>query len=275
YLVTPLRLFNRAIEFPILYTSLVEIIAPAAATPATVGLLLKVARRLKKVPVKVADRPGFLVNRVLSVYLTEAVRLVEEGFDLAAVDRRILAFGMPMGPLALLDQIGLDVAGHVTGTLQAAFGERVPPSDLVRRLVAAGRTGAKDGLGFYKHGGDKPIADSAGVHAVMAAPPGDVRDPGEDEDRRLLYPMVAEAARCLDEGVVTRPGEVDLAMVMGIGWPPFTGGLLRWADSTGLTAMVTELARLAGAHGAHLASPAALRRRAEDPGFFYPPGRVG
>ncbi|MCZ6599556.1 MAG: 3-hydroxyacyl-CoA dehydrogenase NAD-binding domain-containing protein [Acidobacteria bacterium] len=260
-----LHFFNPVEKMP-----LVEIIAPDEASPATVGMLLKVARHLKKVPVKVADTPGFLVNRVLSVYLAEAIRLVEEGFDLAAVDRRMLKFGMPMGPLALLDQIGLDVAEHVTGTLRAAFGEQVPPSDLVPRMVAAGRTGAKSGLGFYKHEGDKPSADDEGVRAVMAAPPAESHLPGTDQDLRLLYPMVAEAARCLHEGVVTLPGEVDLAMVMGIGWPPFTGGLLRWADSTGLGAMVAELDQMAGLHGAHLAPPDALRRRAEDPGRFYP-----
>ncbi|TDI31676.1 MAG: hypothetical protein E2P03_07550 [Acidobacteria bacterium] len=260
-----LHFFNPVEKMP-----LVEIIAPDKASPATVGMLIKLARRLKKVPVKVTDSPGFLVNRVLSVYLAEAIRLVEEGFDLAAVDKRMLKFGMPMGPLLLLDQIGLDVAEHVTGTLRAAFGEQVPPSDLVPRMVAAGRVGAKSGLGFYNHEGDKPFADDADVRAVMEKPPGETRQPGATEDRRLLYPLVAEAARCLHEGVVTLPGEVDLAMVMGIGWPPFTGGLLRWADSTGLSAMVAELDRLAGLHGAHLAPPDALRRRAQDPGLFYP-----
>jgi 3-hydroxyacyl-CoA dehydrogenase len=267
-----LHFFNPVEKMP-----LVEIIAPQSATPATVGALLKVARGLGKVPIKVADAPGFLVNRILSFYLAEAISLVEEGHEMAALDRRMRAFGMPMGPCALLDQIGLDVADHVTGTLRDAFGERMSASDLLPRMVAAGRTGSKGGSGFYIHGpgagkqpgAGKPLPDDDGVRQLMATPPAATPATGEEEDRRLLYPMIAEACRCLDEGVVSRPGEVDLALVMGIGWPPFTGGLLRWADDLGLKKVVAALDTLAAAHGTRLAPPDGLRRRAEAGERFY------
>ena len=267
-----LHFFNPVEKMP-----LVEIIAPASAAPTTVGALLKVARGLGKVPIKVADAPGFLVNRILSFYLAEAISLVEEGHEMAALDRRMKAFGMPMGPCALLDQIGLDVADHVTGTLRDAFGERMSASDLLPRMVAAGRTGSKGGSGFYiynqgpgkQQGADKPLPDDDGVRQIMATPPAATQTTGEEEDRRLLYPMIAEACRCLDEGVVSRPGEVDLAMVMGIGWPPFTGGLLRWADDLGPKKVVGALDELAGRHGVRLAPPDGLRRRAEAGERFY------
>jgi 3-hydroxyacyl-CoA dehydrogenase/enoyl-CoA hydratase/carnithine racemase len=261
-----LHFFNPVEKMP-----LVEIIAPSTAAPATVGALVKVARGLGKVPIKVADSPGFLVNRILSFYLAEAIRLVEEGHDLAALDRRMKNFGMPMGPCALLDQIGLDVADHVTGTLRDAFGDRMSASDLLPRMVADGRTGSKGGGGFYSYGADKPQPDDEGVRRLMATPPTATLSPGEEEDRRLLYPMISEACRCLDEGVVSLPGEIDLAMVMGIGWPPFTGGLLRWADGLGLANVVASLDDLAGRHGAHLAPPEGLRRRAAAGDRFYLP----
>ena len=150
-------------------------------------------------------------------------------------------------------------------------------SDLLPRMVAAGRTGSKGGSGFYIHGpgggkqpgAGKPLPDDDGVRQLMATPPTATPATGAEEDRRLLYPMIAEACRCLDEGVVSRPGEVDLALVMGIGWPPFTGGLLRWADDVGLKKVVAALDTLAAAHGARLAPPDGLRRRAEAGERFY------
>ncbi len=261
-----LHFFNPVDKMP-----LVEIIAPEAADRRTVGALLRVARQLGKVPVKVSDAPGFLVNRVLSIYLAEAMAMVEEGYDFAAVDRRMKAFGMPVGPLALLDQIGLDVALHVTATLHGAFGERMPESKLLQRMVEAGRTGSKGSGGFYRYAQRRPQADHEAVRSLLESPPATLRQPAEADDRRLLYPMIAEAARCLEEGVVTRPGEVDLAMVMGIGWPPFTGGLLRWADHLRPAAVVEALETLAVQRPA-LSPPPALRRVADGPGRFYSDG---
>jgi 3-hydroxyacyl-CoA dehydrogenase/enoyl-CoA hydratase/3-hydroxybutyryl-CoA epimerase len=269
-----LHFFNPVDRMP-----LVEVVAPPSASSQTVGLLLRLARRLGKVPIRVKDSPGFLVNRVLSVYLAEAVAMVEEGFSIASLDRRMCDFGMPAGPLELLDQIGLDVAGKVTDTLRSAFPGRVPDRRLLAGMLAAGRTGRKGKPGFYRWGEGKPVPDQEGVAALAGggSPDGRAREGHETAGEpvaasdvpRLVYPMIAEAVGCLEEGVVSRPEEVDLAMVMGIGWPPFLGGLLRYADDTGLAAVVAELERLAGKHGKHLAPPPRLREMARRGEPFY------
>jgi len=191
-------------------------------------------------------------------------------------------FGMPAGPLELLDQIGLDVAGKVTDTLRTAFPGRAPSGRLLDAMLAAGRTGRKGKLGFYRWGDGKPVPDQTGVAALAGG-----RSPGgqasvahetagepvaASDVPRLVYPMIAEAVRCLDDGVVSRPEEVDLAMVMGIGWPPFLGGLLRYADDTGLATVVDELERLAGKHGERLVPPPRLREMAGKGERFYPAG---
>jgi len=272
-----LHFFNPVDRMP-----LVEVVAPPSASAETVGLLLRLARRLGKVPIRVKDSPGFLVNRVLSAYLAEAVAMVEEGFSIASLDRRMCDFGMPAGPLELLDQIGLDVAGKVTDTLRRAFPGCAPDRHLLAAMLAAGRTGRKGKLGFYRWGEGKPVPDQEGVAALAGgrSAGGQILDGHETAGKpvaasdvpRLVYPMIAEAVSCLEEGVVTRPEEVDLAMVMGIGWPPFLGGLLRYADDTGLTAVVEELERLAGKHGEHLAPPPRLEEMAHRGETFYATG---
>jgi 3-hydroxyacyl-CoA dehydrogenase/enoyl-CoA hydratase/3-hydroxybutyryl-CoA epimerase len=239
-----LHFFNPVEKMP-----LVEVVAPPSASAPTVGLLLKLARRLGKVPIRVKDSPGFLVNRVLSAYLAEAVAMVEEGSSIASLDRRMMDFGMPVGPLELLDQIGLDVAGKVTDTLRSAFPDGGPSGRLLAEMLAGGRSADRHGTA------GKPVA--------------------EGDRSRLVYPMIAEAVRCLEEGVVGRPEEVDLAMVMGIGWPPFRGGLLRYADDTGLATVVAELKRLAAGHGAHLTPPPRLTEMARGGERFYAASVIG
>jgi 3-hydroxyacyl-CoA dehydrogenase/enoyl-CoA hydratase/3-hydroxybutyryl-CoA epimerase len=273
--VAGLHFFNPVDRMP-----LVEVVAPPSASQQTVGLLLKLARRLGKVPIRVKDSPGFLVNRVLSSYLAEAVAMVEEGFSITSLDRRMRDFGMPVGPLELLDQIGLDVAGKVTETLGRAFPHRAPSSRLLARMLAAGRTGRKGKLGFYRWAEGRPVPDREGVAALAGggSQDGPDREGRETSGRpvtgsdlpRLVYPMIAEAVRCLEEGVVSRPEEVDLAMIMGIGWPPFLGGLLRHADETGLAAVVEKLERLADRHGARMTPPPRLAEMARRGESFYP-----
>ncbi|MFQ5669347.1 MAG: 3-hydroxyacyl-CoA dehydrogenase NAD-binding domain-containing protein [Acidobacteriota bacterium] len=269
----PARLAGLHFFNPVHRMPLVEVVSPASAGAATVGSLVALARRLGKVPVRVADAPGFLVNRILSMYLGEAMTLVSEGFSIASVDQAMRAFGMPMGPLELLDAIGLDVAAKVVEALRRTFRGRMPPAaDLVEKMVAAGRLGAKGGLGFYRHDGGTPAADQAGV-AQLAGPGAGAESPaGPGVVRRLVLPMVAEAARALEEKIVDRPGEVDLALVMGTGWPPFRGGLLRYADQEGMARVVAALEDLSRTHGARLAPPAYLRRMAEQGRTFHARG---
>lgn len=210
---------------------LIEVVRGTETDDETVASLVALAKRLGKTPVVVKDGPGFLVNRILGPYLNEAGHFLEEYGNIEAIDRAFVEFGMPMGPLRLLDEVGLDVAQKAGKVLQAAFGERsAPSSSVIDKLVAEGRLGKKSGRGFYRYDGKRETPDAT-VLAIAGADSKPV--PAQELIERGLGLMIAEAKRCLDEGIVASPGELDLAMVMGTGFPPFRGGLLRYADTKG------------------------------------------
>lgn len=233
--VVGMHFFNPATRMP-----LVEVIRPPGADPAAVETVIALTRRLKKTPVLVADKPGFLVNRILMPYLAEAVGFVERGQNIPAIDKALRDFGMPMGPLELLDEIGLDIARKVAHVLLDAFGDRIPSLSLIDRMVAEGALGRKSNLGFYRyerghrHGVNPSIASLA--RAGETVPASEIAD-------RLVDAMVNEAALALDDHVVEDPADVDLSMILGTGFPPFRGGLLRHADTVGVGTIVERLAR--------------------------------
>ena len=234
---------------------LIEVVRGAETDDSTVASLVAFAKRLGKTPVVVNDGPGFLVNRILGPYLNEASYLLLETGDVGAIDRVFVDFGMPMGPLRLLDEVGIDVAQKAGKVLAAAFGERTVASGVLDRMVEAGRFGKKSGRGFYRHEGKKSVADPE-VVALVGARGGKLVN--DEALERAVGLMVAEAARCLDEGIVRSAGELDLAMVMGTGFPPFRGGLLRHADQIGVARVREQLEKLRAAHGERFAVPEAL-----------------
>lgn len=259
--IVGLHFFNPVDRMP-----LVEVVAGPRSSERAVAAAYRLALDLGKTPILVQDGPGFLVNRLLAFYLGESLHLLESGADPVRVDRLLADFGMPVGPYALLDQIGLDVAEKVTHVLESAFGDRLPPEATLGRLTAGKHFGKKSGRGFYvyaagRKGEPSPEArQAAGNPTLREFTPEDVVD-------RLVLPMVNEAARCLEEGIASRPLDVDLGMVMGTGFPPFRGGLLRYADRRGVGAIVDRLEALAGSVGPRLAPSEALRKRAAG---FYP-----
>jgi 3-hydroxyacyl-CoA dehydrogenase/enoyl-CoA hydratase/3-hydroxybutyryl-CoA epimerase len=233
----------------------------------TVAALVDFVRKLGKVPVVVADAPGFLVNRVLFPYLDEAVRLLLEGTPGAEIDRAAVRFGMPMGPLELIDQVGVDIAADVAGTF-APFrgGDLGPGPERFAEMVRAGALGKKAGRGFYEYRNDR-----RGKPTHWALPPNPHPAPREDEpngltqlQKRLIYPMINEAAKCLETGVVLDAWVVDLAMVLGTGFAPFRGGPLHTADALGLATVVSDLDALRAAHGARFEPAAILRAKAAE-----------
>ena len=257
--IVGLHFFNPVDRMP-----LVEVISGAHSDPAAVAATYKLALDLGKTPIFVKDSPGFLVNRLLAFYLGESLALLEAGGDQRTIDRTLEAFGMPMGPFALLDQIGLDVADKVTGVVGSAFGDRLPQTKVISALVKKGNLGKKSSRGFYAYNKGRAQAPALDVQEAAGDPPPlSVSEEGILD--RLLLPMINEAARCLEEGVVSRPMDVDLGMVMGTGFPPFRGGLLRWADAVGVGAIVSRLEDLAKEHS-RLEPSAALRQRT--PGFY-------
>jgi 3-hydroxyacyl-CoA dehydrogenase len=229
---------------------LVEVIRGSATSDATVAAVVAHAKRLGKCPVVVRDSPGFLVNRVLMPYLHEAVEMVREGVDPARIDRASRSFGMPMGPLELYDMIGLDTAFYAGLVLSAAYGDRIEASPLIPAFVKAGRLGRKTGGGFYRYRGTGPKARIAGGDDAVAAivaryalPPRPTTD--RDIQDRLMLPMLLEALRVLDEGIVRDGRDIDLAVIHALGFPPFRGGLLAWADSLGPAEVLRRLEPLA------------------------------
>ncbi len=265
--VAGMHFFNPVHRMP-----LVEVIRGSRTSDETVATVFALAKALGKTPVVVQDAPGFLVNRILAPYLSEAVRLLAEGCRIEDVDGAMTRFGMPVGPLALLDDVGLDVAAKGGEVLQAAFPERLKMGG-EEALVAAGRLGRKNGKGFYDYDGSKRLRPSPEAYAALRVKPQEHSPlPPEVIESRLLLPMVNEAAFCLEDGIVRDPGKLDLAMIFGTGFPPFRGGLLRWADSLGLDRVFTRLDDLSERLGLRFAPAERIRDLANrHMGFYGPP----
>ncbi len=261
-----MHFFNPVHKMP-----LVEVIRGRKTSDSTVATVYSLALELGKVPVVVKDGPGFLVNRVLAPYLNEAGHLLAEGASVEAVDAAATAFGLPMGPLRLVDEVGIDVARHAGEVLHDAFGERMVPSAPLVAIGESGRLGRKGGKGFYRYeDGDEKGVDPEIYHVLESAVPAQRTQVDESEIRaRLVLTMINEAARLLDEGIADSAADVDLAMIMGTGFPPFRGGLLRFADEIHPRTLVERLEAYEEALGPRF-TPAPLLRRLirEDRGFY-------
>jgi 3-hydroxyacyl-CoA dehydrogenase len=244
---------------------LVEVVRTEQTSHEALATALALVQRIGKTPVVVRDCAGFLVNRLLTPYLNEVGYLLAEGADPMEIERAAIAFGFPMGPIELTDLVGIEVAAHVAENMHRAYGPRMEPAAIWVRL--------NELRGGKKAGGDKLIERSwrgkrlnpafrralAQVQREYTGP-----RPGFTQDtliHRLVYPIINEAVRCLDEGIVQRPEHIDLAMVFGAGFAPFRGGLLRYADHVGLAHIVETLDRFAADH-TRPAPCEALRRRA-------------
>jgi 3-hydroxyacyl-CoA dehydrogenase/enoyl-CoA hydratase/3-hydroxybutyryl-CoA epimerase len=255
---------------PVHRMPLVEVIRGKETSPETLATVHALAVRLGKVPVVCGDGPGFLVNRILGPYLNEAGYLLLDGVSVDELDGAATAFGMPMGPVRLLDEVGVDVARHAGETLHHAFGDRLAPSPILERMLKTDRLGRKNDRGFYRYedGKEKEVDDE--VYADLGLPdpqPGVLN--GEEIRRRLVLVMINEAARTLGDGIVARAAEVDLGMIMGTGFPPFRGGLLRFADEQHPRAILERLRGLADSLGERFKPAPVLEELADSGRTFY------
>ncbi len=223
-----LHFFNPVNKMP-----LVEIVAHDKVAPETLEALYKFVLASKKTPVLCKDGPGFIVNRILIPYLNEASYLLMEGVPPQDVEEACLNFGMPMGPGRLLDEVGLDVAAKVGKILYDSLGERVRPIDLSDKITELGFLGKKNGKGFFLYD-EKGKETGPNPEVMNLLPKKKIHMDEVEIQKRVFLPMINEASMILDEGLVSSAAEVDLALIFGIGFPPFRGGLLRYADSEGL-----------------------------------------
>jgi 3-hydroxyacyl-CoA dehydrogenase/enoyl-CoA hydratase/3-hydroxybutyryl-CoA epimerase len=258
-----MHFFNPVHKMP-----LVEVVKAPATSDAAAALVTRFAVDLGKTPARVGDGPGFVVNRVLMPYLDEAVRLVGEGMKIKDVDRVMKRFGMPMGPLELLDQIGLDVAAHVARTVRQQLGQPIEPGGVFEKMKGRGWLGQKAKVGFYTHEKGKARPHRAAEELVREGQQGSSLSANLPEAARLaearermVLLMVNEAAAVLADGLAD-PATIDLAMVFGTGWAPHRGGPLRYADDRGLADVVRALEQLASRHGPRFAPCAELKCRA-------------
>jgi 3-hydroxyacyl-CoA dehydrogenase / enoyl-CoA hydratase / 3-hydroxybutyryl-CoA epimerase len=217
----PERLVGLHFFNPVHRMQLVEVVRTASTSAETLATAVAFVRKIGKLPVVVRDSPGFLVNRILMPYLVAAAAMFEQGGDPEDIDQAMLDFGMPMGPLRLLDEVGLDVAMHVARTLAAAFPERMELPNVVGKLLAAGHTGRKGGSGFYVYDNAAPAVNAEAIGFRTGS------ENAPDAAQEILSSLMTEEAQlCLAEGIAESAEDIDLAMVMGTGYPPFRGGPL-------------------------------------------------
>ncbi len=256
---------------PVNRMPLVEVIRGSRTSDQTVAAVVKLAKKLGKTPIVVKDVAGFLVNRILLPYMNEAAYLLEEGAEIKQVDALIEKFGMPMGPFILSDVVGIDVGAKVAHSLFEAYGERMRVATILDEINGKGLLGKKSGAGFYIHPNGQVnrqidailagVRKSKKIHQTYISET-------EIIDRCLLT-MVNEAAKCLEENVVRNARYLDMAMIMGAGFPAFRGGVMRYADSRGIAEIVKKLGELHKKHGARFEVSGLLLEMAKNNQKFY------
>ena len=263
--VVGLHFFN-----PVHRMQLVEIVAARQTSPEVLQSAVKFVQQIGKLPVIVKDSPGFLVNRILMPYLVEAGTLFESGANATDLDETMLDFGMPMGPMRLLDEVGIDVSLHVAQTLAAHFADRMVIPEVLNKMAKAGLLGRKAGQGFYIHAKGKEPQPNPQTAAYRQSPAGHQGPDRAGLQERMVLLMINEAARCLEEQIVTDPADVDFAMIMGTGFAPFRGGPLRYADSVGIGKILSQMDALVAAGNRNFTPAIVLRNMAGKGQKFYP-----
>lgn len=261
-----MHFFNPVHKMP-----LIEVIRGSKTSDVVTATIFDVSKRMGKFPVVVRDGPGFLVNRLLLPYLKEAVYLLSEGMSVEKIDQYYLEFGMPMGPFHLIDEIGIDVAVKVSKIFHKSFGVRAEPSPIMGKIVETGRLGKKNGKGFYTYDskGKKLDVDQK-IYADLGLKHPSANLSKDECLKRGIYAMINEAALALiEDHVVNTPQEVDLAMIMGTGFPPFRGGLLKYADSVGTSKICDDLEELAAKVGPRFKPATPLKNMAINNRSFY------
>jgi len=256
---------------PVHRMPLLEVIVTPRTSPEVTATVVDFGRKIGKTVIIVNDAPGFYVNRILAPYVNEAGLLLDEGVAVDAIDKAMSQFGFPVGPINLIDEVGLDIAGKSGAIMAEAFGGRMTPSVALQKVLGAGRLGRKGKSGFYTYD-EKGKRGEVDESVYQVYPGGTKRTTVEKAEiqRRLSLAMVNEAARCLEEGIIKSARDGDIGAVFGIGFPPFRGGPFRHMDAVGVAEIVKQLEALNAKQPGRFTPAALLVEMARSGKRFYP-----
>ncbi len=267
----PERVLGMHFFSPVHKMPLLEVVVTDRTDKAATIKAVAFGKKLGKHVIVVNDGPGFYTTRIVSAFMNEAGKLIDEGAAIDELDRALTGFGFPVGPVTLMDEVGIDVGGKIGPILAQAFGARMAPADSFRRVVEAGRTGRKGRKGFYLYD-EKGKRGGVDESVYELLPTGTQRKslPAGEMVERTVLAMVNEAARCLEEGVLRSPRDGDIGAVFGLGFPPFRGGPFRYIDSEGAVNIVTKLEKLHRALAPRYEPATLLLDMAREGKRFYP-----
>jgi 3-hydroxyacyl-CoA dehydrogenase/enoyl-CoA hydratase/3-hydroxybutyryl-CoA epimerase len=260
---------------------LLEIIVTDKTAPWVIATTVELGKKQGKTVIVVRDGVGFYTSRILAPYMNEAAHLLAEGVPVEAIDRALVDWGFPVGPITLLDEVGIDVGEKVGKIMLEAFGDRMVPPGGMEKLVADQRFGKKNGRGFYLYGKDKKSKKEVDptVYAVLGVNP-NKQITAEEIVERCALAMVNEAALCFGEGILRSARDGDIGAIFGLGFPPFRGGPFRWVDRTGALEVVRKLEKYEKLFGKRFSPAPALVELARSGDRFYGdramrPGEIG
>lgn len=253
---------------PVHKMPLLEIIRHPETSDEALGTVVAVGSKMGKTVIVVNDGPGFFTSRVLGPFINEAAWILREGASIPQIDKALKDWGWPVGPITLLDEVGLDIAHHASETMVTSFGERMEPPPMFARMIEGGRTGRKGKKGFYKYdeGGNKQGVDEE-VYELIGFEPKEI--PDEEIVERCWMQMLNECAYCIMDGILRDPADIDIGVIFGFGFPPFRGGICREADGLGLDYVVARLEHYAERHGERLKPAPLLQEMARQGKGFY------
>ena len=254
---------------PVEKMPLVEVIAHAKTSPETIATTVAFARKQGKTPIVVQDGAGFYVNRILALYMNEAAQLLLEGQSVEHLDKALVKFGFPVGPITLLDEVGIDVGAKISPILEKELGERFKAPAAFDKLLSDDRKGRKNGKGFYQYGvASKKKAVDESVYSVLGIKPGVDKEMSAVAERCVVQ-MLNEAVRCLDEGIIASPRDGDIGAIFGIGFPPFLGGPFHYIDTLGADNLVKILERYQTQYGDRFEPCPRLKAMAAEKARFF------
>jgi len=256
---------------PVEKMPLLEVISGSKTADDVTATAVELGKQQGKTVIVVNDGPGFYTTRILVPYGLEAVRLVLEGVSIEAIDQALEEFGMPIGPIKLLDEVGIDVGAHIVVTLNNAFGDRIPLLDDVNSVVDDDRKGKKNKRGFYDYSSEskgKKVDES--IYPLLGVNnPASKHMSSEVIAERIILVMLNEAAFCLSDKVLRSARDGDIGAIFGLGFPPFLGGPFRYMDTLGATTVIEKLATLEKQHGKRFQAAPVLVELAKKDKTFY------